>query len=178
MYYCNPSESKKYLLDTFTFKPQEFKHQDLVDQLENISLLTEEPSSSKAAKKWISLVSFSFLFFTHSMLNIRKWKKYIEMLPKKCKKTLFAPERRQWKPKMNLNLFHKLINTLLTTMSTRLNWSYWSSPLVKTRTKKNTTLRLGPPQKRYELQALKNNDCWLASVVHMTWVTHDYSCGV
>lgn len=51
MYYCNPSESKKYLLDTFTFKPQEFKHQDLVDQLENISLLTEEPSSSKAAKK-------------------------------------------------------------------------------------------------------------------------------
>ena len=128
MYYCNPSESKKYLLDTFTFKPQEFKHQDLVDQLENISLLTEEPSSSKAAKKWISLVSFSFLFFTHSMLNIRKWKKYIEMLPKKCKKTLFAPERRQWKPKMNLNLFHKLINSLLTTMSTRLNWSYWSSP--------------------------------------------------
>ena len=34
--------------------------------------------------------------------------------------------------------------------------------------KNNTTLRLGPPQKRYELQALKNNDCWLASVVHMT----------
>ena len=44
--------------------------------------------------------------------------------------------------------------------------------------KNNTTLRLGPPQKRYALQALKNNDCWLASVVHMTWVTHDYSCGV
>jgi len=50
MYYCNPSESKKYLLDTFTFKATEFKHQDLVDQLENISLLTEEPSSSKAKK--------------------------------------------------------------------------------------------------------------------------------
>ena len=45
MYYCNPSESKKSLLEKFTFKPQEFKHQDLVDQLENISLLTENPST-------------------------------------------------------------------------------------------------------------------------------------
>jgi len=50
MYYCNPSESKKNLLETFTFKPQEFKHQDLVDQLENISLLTESTSSQKSKK--------------------------------------------------------------------------------------------------------------------------------
>jgi len=50
MYYCNPSESKKRLLETFTFKPQEFKHQDLVDQLENISLLTEPTSSTKSKK--------------------------------------------------------------------------------------------------------------------------------
>jgi len=50
MYYCNPSESKRKILETFTFKPQEFKHQDLVDQLENISLLTESTSSMKSKK--------------------------------------------------------------------------------------------------------------------------------
>ena len=51
MYYCNPSESKKSLLETFTFKPQDFKHQDLVDQLENLSLLTESMDLSAKAKK-------------------------------------------------------------------------------------------------------------------------------
>jgi len=45
MYYCNPSSSKKALLETFTHKPAEFKHQDLLAQLENISLLTESPST-------------------------------------------------------------------------------------------------------------------------------------
>ncbi len=49
MYYCNPSESKRSLLNTFTFKPEEFKYQDLVAQMENISLLTESPVSSSAS---------------------------------------------------------------------------------------------------------------------------------
>lgn len=49
MYYCNPSAAKKSLLETFTFKPAEFKHQDLVGQIENISLLTESPSSSSTS---------------------------------------------------------------------------------------------------------------------------------
>lgn len=47
MFYCNPSPSKKELLETFTFKPQEFKHQDLISIMENISLLTEATVAAK-----------------------------------------------------------------------------------------------------------------------------------
>lgn len=50
MFYCNPSDSKKKLLETFTFKPQEFKHQDLISIMENISLLTEASPATVAAK--------------------------------------------------------------------------------------------------------------------------------
>lgn len=41
MFYCNPSSARQKLLETFTHKPTEFRHQDLVAQVENISLLTE-----------------------------------------------------------------------------------------------------------------------------------------
>ena len=54
MYYCNPSPAKKQLLDTFSYKPQEFRHQDLISMLENISLLTESNSSAAAATtEWV-----------------------------------------------------------------------------------------------------------------------------
>ena len=39
MYYCNPSSEKLDLLMSFTEKPSEFKHMDLVAQLESISLV-------------------------------------------------------------------------------------------------------------------------------------------
>ena len=48
MYFCNPNQAKKQLLETFTFRPNEFHHQDLISQIENISLLTEELTSSSA----------------------------------------------------------------------------------------------------------------------------------
>lgn len=38
LYYCNPSEDKINLMKSFLYKPMEFKHQDLISQLENISL--------------------------------------------------------------------------------------------------------------------------------------------
>lgn len=41
LYYCNPSEEKVSLMEKFLYKPMEFKHQDLIAQLENISLLTK-----------------------------------------------------------------------------------------------------------------------------------------
>ena len=46
MYYCNPSQEKRQLMDTFTHKPEQFKHSDLIAQVENISLLTAAPSTS------------------------------------------------------------------------------------------------------------------------------------
>ena len=54
MYYCNPSPAKKQLLDTFSYRPQEFRPQDLISMLENISLLTESNSSAAAATtEWV-----------------------------------------------------------------------------------------------------------------------------
>ena len=49
MYFCNPNQAKKQLLETFTFRPNEFHHQDLISQIENISLLTEEKLTPSAA---------------------------------------------------------------------------------------------------------------------------------
>ena len=57
MYYCHPNPVKKQLLEAFTFKPNDFHHQDLISQIENISLLTESPltktatSASASSKK-------------------------------------------------------------------------------------------------------------------------------
>jgi len=48
MYYCNPSQEKRQIMDTFSNQPDKFKHSDLIAQMENISLLTEAPSSSSA----------------------------------------------------------------------------------------------------------------------------------
>jgi len=48
MYYCNPSDAKKTVLETFTFKPNEFRHQDLISIMENISLLTEATVAAKS----------------------------------------------------------------------------------------------------------------------------------
>ena len=50
MYYCNPSPEKRKLLETFTKTPDQFKHVDLVAQLENISLLTT-PNINKSVEK-------------------------------------------------------------------------------------------------------------------------------
>lgn len=49
MYYCNPAQEKREIMDVFTHKPDQFKHSDLIAQMENISLLTAAPSSSKPA---------------------------------------------------------------------------------------------------------------------------------
>jgi len=49
MYFCNPNPAKRQLLETFTFQPNEFHHQDLISQIENISLLTEEKLTPSAA---------------------------------------------------------------------------------------------------------------------------------
>lgn len=38
LYYCNDNEQRLNLLETFTHKPNEFKHMDLITQLETISL--------------------------------------------------------------------------------------------------------------------------------------------
>lgn len=38
LYYCNDNEQRLQLLETFTHKPNEFKHMDLIAQLETISL--------------------------------------------------------------------------------------------------------------------------------------------
>lgn len=38
LYYCNDNEHRLQLLETFTHKPNEFKHMDLIAQLETISL--------------------------------------------------------------------------------------------------------------------------------------------
>lgn len=40
MYYCNPTEEKLDILRKFTTEPTLFQHQILIDQMENISLLT------------------------------------------------------------------------------------------------------------------------------------------
>lgn len=49
MFYCNPSQEKRELMDTFTNRPEEFKHADLIAQIENVSLLTAAPQSAAAA---------------------------------------------------------------------------------------------------------------------------------
>ena len=49
MFYCNPSLEKRELMDTFTNRPEQFKHADLIAQIENVSLLTAAPSSAPAA---------------------------------------------------------------------------------------------------------------------------------
>ena len=45
MFYCNPSQEKRELMDTFTNRPEQFKHADLIAQIENVSLLTAAPSA-------------------------------------------------------------------------------------------------------------------------------------
>ena len=39
MYYCNATPEKLALLEAFTEKPSEFRHMDLVSQMESISLV-------------------------------------------------------------------------------------------------------------------------------------------
>ena len=39
MYYCNATPEKLALMESFTEKPSEFKHMDLVAQMESISLV-------------------------------------------------------------------------------------------------------------------------------------------
>lgn len=39
MFYCIHNEAKLQLLETFTKKPDEFKHMDLIKEVENIQLL-------------------------------------------------------------------------------------------------------------------------------------------
>jgi len=51
MYYCNPSKEKRDLMEIFTHKPEEFKHSDLIAQVENISLLTAAPTAGEAKKE-------------------------------------------------------------------------------------------------------------------------------
>ena len=47
MYYCNPSEEKRALLEVFTNNPDQFKHSDLIAQLEKIDLLTALPKKDE-----------------------------------------------------------------------------------------------------------------------------------
>ena len=39
MYYCNATPEKLALMESFTERPSEFKHMDLVAQMESISLV-------------------------------------------------------------------------------------------------------------------------------------------
>jgi len=48
MFYCNPSVEKRDLMDTFTHRPEQFKHADLIAQIENVSLLTAAPTTAAA----------------------------------------------------------------------------------------------------------------------------------
>jgi ATP synthase F1 complex assembly factor 1 len=48
MYYCNPSEEKQILMDTFKNTPNQFKHADLIAQLEKIDLLAAIPKKDEA----------------------------------------------------------------------------------------------------------------------------------
>ena len=63
MYYCNPSPAKKQLLETFSYKPQEFRHQDLISMMENISLLTEKNSEQLMTAAKEQKKNDSFFFF-------------------------------------------------------------------------------------------------------------------
>lgn len=47
LYYCNDNEQRLQLLETFTSKPNEFKHMDLIAQLETISLETHNVEKKK-----------------------------------------------------------------------------------------------------------------------------------
>ena len=47
MYYCNPSEEKRTLMDTFAHAPDKFKHADLIAQLEKIDLLAAIPKKDE-----------------------------------------------------------------------------------------------------------------------------------
>ncbi|XP_059091652.1 ATP synthase mitochondrial F1 complex assembly factor 1-like isoform X2 [Tigriopus californicus] len=42
MYYCNPSQEKQDLMEKFVKKPNEFKHMDLVAQVETMALFTKQ----------------------------------------------------------------------------------------------------------------------------------------
>ena len=48
MYYCNPSEEKRALMDTFKNAPDKFKHADLIAQLEKIDLMAAIPKKDKS----------------------------------------------------------------------------------------------------------------------------------
>lgn len=39
MFYCKDDPAKQQLLETFTKKPDEFKHMDLIKEVENIQLV-------------------------------------------------------------------------------------------------------------------------------------------
>ncbi|KAL6445497.1 hypothetical protein ACFW04_000815 [Cataglyphis niger] len=47
LYYCNDNKDRLQLLETFTYKPNEFKHMDLIVQLETISLKTPNVEKKK-----------------------------------------------------------------------------------------------------------------------------------
>lgn len=47
LYYCNDNEHRLQLLKTFTNKPNEFKHMDLIAQLETISLESSNVEKEK-----------------------------------------------------------------------------------------------------------------------------------
>ncbi len=49
LYYASPSEERVRLLRTFTEKPAEFKHMDLVAQMESAASLLGSSSKSAAA---------------------------------------------------------------------------------------------------------------------------------
>ena len=54
LYYARPGEDKLALLRTFTNEPANFKHSDLIKQIENVDLLasaTAQASSSSSASK-------------------------------------------------------------------------------------------------------------------------------
>ena len=56
VYYCNPSQEKLALMETFTKTPDKFKHADLIAQMDAVNLLTDKKdeassSASAAAKK-------------------------------------------------------------------------------------------------------------------------------
>merc|ERR550525_2073993 len=50
MYYSNPSEEKRALLDMFTNTPDKLKHADLIEQLETINLIAAPPKKDELRK--------------------------------------------------------------------------------------------------------------------------------
>ena len=51
MYYCDATPEKLALLESFTENPSEFKHMDLVAQMESISLVQSAQVNVEEANK-------------------------------------------------------------------------------------------------------------------------------